>query len=96
MTEPQPDQPHFKRAINLIDAIRLVPGSMIGSGIFIVSGNLARQVGSAGWLLVVWLLTGFITMAGAISYGELASMFPKVGGQYVYLREAFGRLTAFL
>jgi len=96
MTEPQPDQPHFKRAINLFDAIMLVTGSMIGSGIFIVSANISRQVGSAGWLLVVWLLTGFITMAGAISYGELASMFPKVGGQYVYLREAFGRLTAFL
>ena len=96
MTEPQPAQPHFKRAINLFDAIMLVTGSMIGSGIFIVSADIARQVGSAGWLLVVWLLTGFITMAGAISYGELASMFPKVGGQYVYLREAFGRLTAFL
>jgi len=96
MTEPHSDQPHFKRAINLFDAIMLVTGSMIGSGIFIVSADIARQVGSAGWLLVVWGLTGFITMAGAISYGELASMFPKVGGQYVYLREAFGRLTAFL
>jgi len=96
MNEPQPDQPHFKRAINLFDAIMLVTGSMIGSGIFIVSADIARKVGSAGWLLVVWLLTGVITMAGAISYGELASMFPKVGGQYVYLREAFGRLTAFL
>ena len=96
MTEPQPSQPHFQRAITLFDAIMLVTGSMIGSGIFIVSADIARQVGSAGWLLVVWLLTGFITMAGAISYGELASMFPKVGGQYVYLREAFGRLTAFL
>ena len=96
MTEPQPNQPHFQRAITLFDAIMLVTGSMIGSGIFIVSADIARQVGSAGWLLVVWLLTGFITMAGAISYGELASMFPKVGGQYVYLREAFGRLTAFL
>ena len=90
------DQPHFKRAINLFDAIMLVTGSMIGSGIFIVSADIARKVGSAGWLLVVWLLTGLITMAGAISYGELAAMFPKVGGQYVYLREAFGRLTAFL
>ena len=96
MTEPLPDQPHFKRAINLFDAIMLVTGSMIGSGIFIVSADIARQVGSAGWLLVVWLVTGFITLAGAISYGELAAMFPKVGGQYVYLREAFGRLTAFL
>lgn len=96
MIEPQLAAPHFKRAINLFDAIMLVTGSMIGSGIFIVSADISRQVGSAGWLLVVWLLTGFITMAGAISYGELASMFPKVGGQYVYLREAFGRLTAFL
>ncbi|MCC2545123.1 amino acid permease [Hymenobacter sp. BT175] len=94
--ETQEHQGHFKRAITLFDAIMLVTGSMIGSGIFIVSANIARQVGSAGWLLVVWLLTGVITMAGAISYGELASMFPKVGGQYVYLREAFGRLTAFL
>ncbi len=96
MTEPQPSQPHFQRAITLFDAIMLVTGSMIGSGIFIVSADIARKVGSSGWLLVVWLLTGVITMAGAISYGELASMFPKVGGQYVYLREAFGRLTAFL
>ena len=96
MTEPLPAAPHFKRAINLFDAIMLVTGSMIGSGIFIVSADIARKVGSAGWLLVVWGLTGVITMAGAISYGELASMFPKVGGQYVYLREAFGRLTAFL
>ncbi|WP_426059379.1 APC family permease [Hymenobacter sp. B1770] len=98
MSEPHPpsSQPHFQRAITLFDAIMLVTGSMIGSGIFIVSADIARQVGSSGWLLVVWFLTGFITMAGAISYGELASMFPKVGGQYVYLREAFGRLTAFL
>lgn len=96
MTETPTQPHHFKRAINLFDAIMLVTGSMIGSGIFIVSADISRQVGSAGWLLVVWLLTGFITTAGAISYGELASMFPKVGGQYVYLREAFGRLTAFL
>ncbi|MBJ6144712.1 APC family permease [Hymenobacter sp. BT559] len=88
--------PHFKRALTLFDAVMLVTGSMIGSGIFLVSADIARQVGSAGWLLVVWLLTGLITMAGAISYGELAAMFPKVGGQYVYLREAFGRLVAFL
>lgn len=87
---------HFKRALTLFDSIMLVTGSMIGSGIFLVSADIARQVGSAGWLLVVWLLTGLITMAGAISYGELAAMFPKVGGQYVYLREAFGKLVAFL
>ncbi|MGI4866532.1 MAG: APC family permease [Janthinobacterium lividum] len=87
---------HFKRALTLFDAVMLVTGGMIGSGIFLVSANIGRQVGSTGWLLVVWLLTGLITMAGAISYGELAAMFPKVGGQYVYLREAFGKLTAFL
>ncbi|RAK69760.1 APC family permease [Hymenobacter edaphi] len=93
MSEPQG---HFQRAIGLFDAIMIVTGSMIGSGIFIVSADIGRQVGGAGWLLVVWLLTGVITLAGAVSYGELASMFPKVGGQYVYLREAFGKLVAFL
>jgi len=97
MAEPQPHSaPHFQRALNLFDATMLVTGSMIGSGIFLVSADIARQVGSTGWLLVVWLLTGFITMAAAVSYGELAAMFPKVGGQYVYLREAFGRVVAFL
>ncbi len=89
-------QGHFQRAITLFDAVMIVTGSMIGSGIFIVSADIARRVGSAGWLLVVWLVTGFITLAGAISYGELSSMFPKVGGQYVYLREAYNRLVAFL
>ncbi|GAB3224730.1 amino acid permease [Hymenobacter seoulensis] len=89
-------QGQFQRAITLFDAVMIVTGSMIGSGIFIVSADIARQVGSSGWLLVVWLLTGVITMAGAISYGELASMFPKVGGQYVYLREAYNKLVAFL
>ena len=92
-----PETPgHFRRALTLFDAVMLVTGSMIGSGIFLVSADIGRQVGGAGWLLVVWLLTGLITLAGAISYGELAAMFPKVGGQYVYLREAFGRLVAFL
>ncbi|UOQ68106.1 APC family permease [Hymenobacter volaticus] len=90
------EQGHFKRAITLFDAIMIVTGSMIGSGIFIVSADIARQVGSAGWLLVVWVITGFITLAGAVSYGELAAMFPKVGGQYVYLREAYNKLVAFL
>jgi APA family basic amino acid/polyamine antiporter len=89
-------QGHFQRAITLFDAIMIVSGSMIGSGIFIVSADIARTVGSAGWLLVVWLITGFITLAGAVSYGELAAMFPKVGGQYVYLREAYNKLVAFL
>ncbi|GAA4387700.1 APC family permease [Hymenobacter koreensis] len=95
MSDPQP-QGHFQRAITLFDAIMIVTGSMIGSGIFIVSSDIARLVGSTGWLLVVWLVTGVITLAGAVSYGELASMFPKVGGQYVYLREAYNKLVAFL
>jgi basic amino acid/polyamine antiporter, APA family len=69
---------------------------MIGSGIFIVSADISRQLGSAGWLVVVWLLSGFITLAAALSYGELSGMYPKAGGQYVYLREAFGKLWGFL
>ncbi|MBX0289989.1 amino acid permease [Hymenobacter sp. HSC-4F20] len=89
-------QGHFQRAITLFDAVMIVTGSMIGSGIFIVTTGIARLVGSAGWLLVVWLVTGVITLAGAVSYGELSSMFPKVGGQYVYLREAYNKLVAFL
>ena len=89
-------QGHFQRAITLFDAVMIVSGSMIGSGIFIVSSDISRKVGSTGWLLVVWLLTGVITLAGAVSYGELSSMFPKVGGQYVYLREAYNKLVAFL
>ena len=89
-------QGHFQRAITLFDAVMIVSGSMIGSGIFIVSTDISRKVGSTGWLLVVWLLTGVITLAGAVSYGELSSMFPKVGGQYVYLREAYNKLVAFL
>lgn len=89
-------QGHFQRAITLFDAVMIVTGSMIGSGIFIVTTDIARKVGSTGWLLVVWLVTGVITLAGAVSYGELSSMFPKVGGQYVYLREAYNKLVAFL
>src|SRR5207245_7356835 len=71
-------------------------GSMIGSGIFIVSGGISKQVGAPGWLLVVWLVTGALTVIGALSYGELAAMMPKAGGQYVYLREAFSPLWGFL
>ncbi len=74
----------------------IVAGSMIGSGIFIVSADIARQVGAPGWLLVVWVVTGLLTLAAALSYGELAAMMPKAGGQYVYLREAFGPLAGFL
>ncbi len=74
----------------------VVIGSMVGSGIFIVSAEMARFIGSPGWLLVAWLFTGFLTVTGALSYGELASMMPRAGGQYVYLREAFSPLWGFL
>jgi len=86
----------MKRELGLLDATMLVAGSMIGSGIFIVSSDIARHVGSAGWLISIWLLTGLITVIAAMSYGELSGMFPKAGGQYVYLREAYNRLVAFL
>ena len=88
---------HFlQKRVNLFDGISIVAGAMIGSGIFIVSADIARSVGSPGWLMVVWLITGIITVIGAISYGELASMMPHVGGQYVYLREAYHPLIGFL
>ncbi|NUY82101.1 amino acid permease [Flavobacterium sp. MAH-1] len=90
------EQEHFKRELGLLDGTMLVVGSMIGSGIFIVSSDMVRQVGSAGWLLLIWALTGLITVIAAVSYGELSAMFPKAGGQYVYLKEAYGKLTAFL
>ena len=86
----------LKKRVNLFDGISIVAGAMIGSGIFIVSADIARSVGSPGWLLVVWLITGIITVIGAISYGELASMMPHVGGQYVYLKEAYHPLIGFL
>src|ERR1700748_184189 len=90
------ESPHFKPTLGLADATMLVAGSMIGSGIFIVSADIVRNVGSAGWLIGVWLITGFMTITAAVSYGELSGMFPKAGGQYVYLREAYNPLTAFL
>jgi len=90
------NQDHFKRELGLLDGTMLVVGSMIGSGIFIVSSDIARQVGSAGWLTLIWVVSGLITMIAAVSYGELSAMFPKAGGQYVYLREAYGKLIAFL
>jgi len=90
------EQEHFKRELGLLDGTMLVVGSMIGSGIFIVSSDMVRQVGSAPWLLLIWALTGIITVIAAVSYGELSAMFPKAGGQYVYLKEAYGKLTAFL
>jgi APA family basic amino acid/polyamine antiporter len=90
------DQEHFKRELGLLDGTMLVVGSMIGSGIFIVSSDMVRQVGSAGWLILLWILTGIITIIAAVSYGELSAMFPKAGGQYVYLKEAYNKLIAFL
>lgn len=92
----QPQVGEFRRTVTLLDATMVVAGIMIGSGIFIVSADIARNVGSAGWLLVVWLITGVITLIGALSYGELAGMFPQAGGQYVYLRQAYNPLIAFL
>ncbi len=86
----------FKPRLGLWDATMIVSGSMIGSGIFIVSADILRNVGSSGWLITVWLLAGFMTIAAAVSYGELSGMFPKAGGQYVYLKEAYNPLTAFL
>ncbi len=84
------------KKLNLFDSTALVIGSMIGSGIFIVSSDIARQVGALGWLMVVWIITGILTLIAALSYGELAAMMPKAGGQYVYLREAYNPLTGFL
>ena len=86
----------FKHGLGLLDSTMIVIGSMIGSGIFIVSADIARTVGSPGLLLLVWLITGLITVTGALSYGELAGMMPHAGGQYVYLREAYNPLVGFL
>jgi APA family basic amino acid/polyamine antiporter len=86
----------FKPSLSLVDATMVVAGSMIGSGIFIVSSDITRNVGSAGWMIAVWLITGFMTITAAVSYGELSGMFPKAGGQYVYLKEAFNPLAGFL
>ena len=86
----------FKRELRLLDSTMIVIGSMIGSGIFIVSADIARTVGSPGYLLLVWLITGLVTVVAALSYGELAGMMPHAGGQYVYLREAYNPLTGFL
>jgi APA family basic amino acid/polyamine antiporter len=86
----------MKHELGLLDGTMLVAGSMIGSGIFIVSADITRNVGSAGWLIAVWLITGFMTLTAALSYGELSAMFPKAGGQYVYLKESYNKLIAFL
>lgn len=86
----------FKPVLSLWDATMVVAGSMIGSGIFIVSADIVRNVGSAGWLLAVWGITGFMTIIAAVSYGELSGMFPRAGGQYVYLKEAYSPLVSFV
>src|SRR3954451_1500267 len=93
MTEQNPS---FKPSLSLLDATMVVAGSMIGSGIFIVSADMLKHVGSAGWLLTAWLITGFMTLTAALSYGELSAMFPKAGGQYVYLKESYNPLIGFL
>lgn len=94
--EPTSTPTKLKSELGLLDGTMLVAGSMIGSGIFIVSADIIRNVGSAGWLIAVWVITGFMTLTAAVSYGELSAMFPKAGGQYVYLKEAYNKLIAFL
>jgi len=91
-----PAETTFVQGLGLLDSTMIVAGSMIGSGIFIVSAEIAREVGSGGWLLMVWLVTGALTIGAALSYGELAAMMPRAGGQYVYLREAYNPLCGFL
>lgn len=86
----------FKPSLSLFDATMIVAGSMIGSGIFIVSADMLKDLGSAGWLIAAWVITGFMTLTAAISYGELSAMFPKAGGQYVYLKEAYNPFVGFL
>ena len=95
-TSPAQTSPEFVKAMTLTDATMLVAGSMIGSGIFIVSASMARTLGSPFWLLTAWVVTGVITLLGALAYGELAAMFPRAGGQYVFLRESMGPLMGFL
>ncbi len=86
----------FKRSLGLLDAVMLVAGSMIGSGIFIVSADMMRQLGTPAWVLLAWVVSGVLTVLAALAYGELAGMMPKAGGQYVYIQRAFGKLTAFM
>jgi APA family basic amino acid/polyamine antiporter len=95
-TSSEDDGRGFVRELGLLDSVMIVAGSMIGSGIFIVSAGVVRQLGSAGWLLLAWVVTGLLVAAAAVSYGELAAMMPRVGGQYVYLRETYSPLVGFL
>ena len=87
---------HLRRGLHFIDAAAIVVGSMIGTGVFLKSGIMAQQVGAPGWVLLAWVLAGLLSLAGALTYAELGAMFPRAGGEYVYLREAYGDLTAFL
>src|SRR5271169_4683374 len=93
--KPGPSTNRLKPGLSLFDSVTLVAGSMIGSGIFIVSADITRQVGTPGALLTVWLVAGVMTIAGALAYGELAATMPQAGGQYVYLRVAYGGMWAF-
>src|ERR1700739_4570110 len=95
-TQVSKSEHQFVRAIGLFDGTMIVVGSMIGSGIFIVAADISRQTGSAGGLLLTWVLTGLLTISAALSYGELAALFPHAGGQYIYLREAYSPLWGFL
>src|SRR5437773_2134517 len=99
-TSPEPahsaDHSGFVRELGMFDSVMIVIGTMIGSGIFIVPAEMARELGSSGWLLVAWVVTAVLTIAAAMSYAELASMMPAAGGMYVYLREAFSPLWGFL
>ena len=92
----EPVTPTFRRGLGLFDAVMMVVGVMIGSGIFIVPAEMSREIGSAGGLLAAWVLTGVLTVSGALTYGELAAMMPQAGGMYIYLREAFSPLWGFL
>src|SRR5215471_2104122 len=97
MTAPEKrEETGFVRAIGLFDGTMIVVGSMIGSGIFIVAADITRLTGSPGGLLLTWILTGLLTIAAALTYGELAALFPHAGGQYIYLREAYSPLWGFL
>ncbi|MDQ2751820.1 MAG: amino acid permease, partial [Bacteroidota bacterium] len=96
MNEAIATQPHFKPRLGLLDATMIVAGSMVGSGIFIVSSYMVQDVGSAGWLIFAWVLTALMTVAAALSFVELSALFPKAGGTYIYLKEAYNPLIGFL
>ena len=95
MSQPTAEKGQFVKAMTLTDATMLVAGSMVGSGIFIVSADMSRSLGSPGWLLLAWVLTGVMTLLGALAYGELAAMYPRAGGMYTFLRESMSPLMGF-